>query len=116
MDMTITPLRERLVKVSLVGRLDAAGVDRIETRFLANLVPEANSAIVDLSGVEFIASLGIRMLISTARNLKARHAQLVVFGAQEGVNEVFETVSLGQMVTICPTEAEALAAIIPSPV
>ena len=114
--MTVTPLRERLVKVSLVGRLDAAGVDRIETRFLACLVPEGNSAIVDLTAVDFVASLGIRMLISASRSLKARQAQLVVYGVDPRVNEVFETVSLGQIVSIRPTEAEALAAIAPSTV
>ena len=37
-----------VVKVGLVGRLDTPGVDAIETRLTASLVPRAARAIVDL--------------------------------------------------------------------
>ena len=56
-----------VVKVGLVGRLDTPGVDAVETRLTAALVPRAARAIVDLSGVEFIGSLGLRMFITIAR-------------------------------------------------
>jgi hypothetical protein len=47
--MSVSSLGDRLVKVTLVGRLDTPGVDHVETRFVAHLLPGANSAIVDLS-------------------------------------------------------------------
>src|SRR5215831_5250830 len=109
--MEISSLGEHLVKVRIAGRLDTQGVDRVETRLLASLVPGANSAIIDLSQVDFIASMGIRMLVSAARNLRSRQAMLAVYGAPERVNEVFETVVLGKIIPICSTEAEALAAV-----
>ena len=62
MGIHITTVTEKVVRVALTGRLDAASVDRIETRFVAALVPGANSAVVDLSQVDFIGSMGIRML------------------------------------------------------
>ena len=111
MEMVISPVRERLVKVTLTGRLDSPGVDRIETKFLASLVPESNNAIIDLSRVDFVASLGIRMIVSAARSLQARQAKLALYGAQEQVRQVFEVVSLGKIIAICSTEAEALAAL-----
>ncbi len=46
-------------------------VDEIKTRFIAAVVPVGNNAVVDLSRVEFVASMGIRMLVSTARSLAA---------------------------------------------
>ncbi len=109
--MEISPIRERLVKVTLAGRLDTPGVNRVETRFLASLVPHGNSAIVDLSQVNFVSSLGLRMILSAARGLQMRQATLAVYGAQEQVTQVFDIVSLGQIVSICSTEAEALAAV-----
>ena len=112
--MTFDNLGERLVKVTFVGRLDTPGVDRVETRFVAQLVPSGNSAIIDLSGVDFVSSMGIRMLVSTARNLRVRHGQLVLYGTQKPVLQVFEVVSLRQLMSICDTEAEALAAVSPS--
>lgn len=109
--MNVIPLGDHLVKVTFVGRLDTPGVGGVETRFVAHLVPEANSAIVDLSGVDFVTSLGIRLLVSAARSLRTRRAKLALYGAQDRVRQVFEAVALQQIMPICATEAEALAAV-----
>jgi len=111
----VTPLGERLVSITLIGRLDTQGVDRVETRFIASIVPEGKSAIVDLSRVEFIASMGIRMLLSAARSLKMRQAKVALYGAASQVGEVLETVALQQLIPICTTQAEALAAVTAPP-
>jgi anti-sigma B factor antagonist len=110
-EIDVSSLGDRLVRVRLSGRLDTQGVDRVETRFVASLVPGANSAIVDLSEVDFVSSMGIRMLVSAARTLKTRQAALAVFGAPERVNQVFEAISLSKLLPICSTEQEALAAV-----
>ncbi len=111
MQMDIKTLGEHLVGITLIGRLDTKGVDGVEARFTAAVVPEGNSAIVDLTHVEFIASMGIRMLLSVARSLKMRHARVALYGAATQVGEVFETVALQQLIPVCTTEAEALAAV-----
>jgi anti-anti-sigma factor len=113
MQMDIRPLGERLVRITLTGRLDTSGVDRIETRLIAALVPGANNAVLDLSQVEFIASMGIRMLIAAARTLKTRQAVLAICGAQDQVRQVFDTVALSQVIPIYSTEAEALLTLAP---
>jgi len=114
MKMDIADIGPRLVKITLAGRLDTPGVDGIETRFLATLVPNANNAVIDMSQVDFISSMGIRMLVSAARSLKMRQAALSLFGIQEQVNQVLELVAINQMIHICPSESEALAAVTPS--
>ena len=43
------------------------GADRIGLRFTAGVAGQRRNAIVDLSGVSFVASLGLRLFISTAR-------------------------------------------------
>ena len=108
MQMDISPLGERLVRITLAGRLDTSGVDRIETRLIAALVPGAKNAVIDLSQVEFVASLGIRMLIAAARTLKSRQAFLAIYGAQDQGRQVFDAVALSQVIPISSTEAEAL--------
>ena len=111
MQLDITPVSEQIVKVRLTGRLDTNGVDRIETRFIAAMVPGGKHAVVDISEVEFLASLGIRMLVAAARGLKMRQAKLAVYGAGPAVSQVFEAAALGQVMAICSDEAEALAAV-----
>ena len=113
-EMTVVSLGDRLVKVTLVGRLDTQSVDRMEPQFLAHLVPGPNNAIIDLSGVDFVASMGIRMLVSAAKTLRTRQAKLALYGAQTQVLQILEAVSLRQIVPICPTEAEALATVAPA--
>lgn len=96
-------------KVVLSGRLDSAGVDGIETQFSAGIVPSGKNTVVDLSQVEFLASLGVRMFISTTRALAWRGGKLVMFGATPPVLEVIETMGFEDVVPVVPSEAEALA-------
>jgi anti-sigma B factor antagonist len=69
MQMQVKDAGEGLLEVSLVGRLDTPGVDRVETQLTAHLVPRGARAIIDLSQVTFIGSGGIRMFITIARAL-----------------------------------------------
>lgn len=95
-------------KLALQGRLDATGVAEIESSFTASVVPAAKHAIVDLSGVEFVSSMGIRLLIMTARSLRAKKARMVVFGARPLVKESLESVAIGSLVPFATTESDAL--------
>jgi len=109
--MIVSPVDNHLVKVTFSGRLDTPGVDQVETRFIASVVPAGHSAIVDLSQVEFITSMGIRMFVSAARSLMPRKARLVLFGAREQVAQVFDAVALHKIIPVCADEAEALAVV-----
>ena len=96
-----------VLNLSLVGRLDTPGVDRIETPLTARLVPRGASAMIDLSQVTFIGSGGIRMFITIARALGRKGGKLVLYGAQPLVSQVFDTTSLN---TIIPVRADAATA------
>ena len=111
MTMELSDLPGGMVKVTLGGRLDSPGVDVIETRFVGAVTPAGKHTAVDLSGVDFVASMGIRMLISTARALSRRGGRFVVFAPQPGVREIFSHVSLEDIIPIYNTEDEALMAL-----
>lgn len=97
-------------KIVFVGRLDTAGVDRVETRFGAAVVASGKSTVVDLSQVTFLASMGIRMLITTARSLSSRkQAKIAMFGANAAVMEIIDTTALHEIVPYARSEDEAIA-------
>lgn len=96
-------------RVVLRGRLDVAGCEVAETPFSAAVGSVGRHAMLDVSGLDFVGSLGLRMLITVARALQRRERVMVIFGAQPAVLEVFETVSLDQMIPVFATEAEARA-------
>src|SRR5262249_10518487 len=100
-----------IARIKLKGRLDTHGVDRVETKFTAFVVPGRHNAIVDLSEMNFVTSMGLRMFIGVAKALKRHGAKMVLFAPQLQVNEVFTSASLAQVVPIVGTEAEALGAV-----
>jgi anti-anti-sigma factor len=108
MEMTVTDLGSA-AKLALSGRLDAAGVDRIETRFTAAVVPSGRHALVDLSEVSFCASMGIRMLLATARALRGRNARMVLFGAQPLVKESLQHAGIDSLIPLADSESAAAA-------
>jgi anti-sigma B factor antagonist len=110
MQMQVQDAGEGLVNVTLVGRLDTPGVDAIETRLTAHLVPRGVRATVDLSQVSFLGSGGIRMFISIARALSRRGAKLVLYAPQPLVAEVLRTTSLNDIIPVLPDSASAAAA------
>jgi len=107
MDMQHSDVGE-VRKVVLAGRLDTAGVDRVEIKFGAAIVPAGKNTIIDLTQVTFLASMGIRMLIATARALSRKGGKLVMFGAAPGVADVIETTALTDIIPLAATESEAI--------
>lgn len=108
MDMDVTDLGNNTLKIALHGRLDTPGVDRIETRFSATVVPKGHNAIVDLSDVSFVASMGLRMFISVGRSLNNKDSKLVLLSPQSMVNEVFTNAAITQIIPVVFDEQEAI--------
>ena len=97
------------MRIALIGRLDSAGVEKIEAPLTASVRDGSLHILFDLSKVPFVGSLGIRLLISVGRVLQRQDRRLVMFGAQPQVAEVFETVTLSDLIPITGSEDEALA-------
>lgn len=108
MEMEVIELDGKAIKIALRGRLDTAGVDQIETRFSASIVPGGNQTIVDLSEVSFIASMGLRMFITVARSASKRGGKLVLLSPQAMVNEVFANAALADIIPIVFNTEDAL--------
>jgi len=102
-------LVENVAHVKLRGRLDTHGVDQIETKFTASVVPAHRTTLVDLSELDFISSMGLRMFIAVAKALKRHNAKMVLFAPQPQVSEVFASAHLAEIVPIASNEAEALS-------
>src|SRR5215469_15326185 len=100
MKMEIADTADGLVNVTLVGRLDTPAVQRIEANLAANLVPRGARAMVDLSGLEFVGSMGVRMFIKLARDLAGNNGKLVLYSPQPWVNVTFTVASLYSIVQV----------------
>jgi anti-sigma B factor antagonist len=109
MRLEIEQLEEGLTKVNLFGRMDIAGVDQIGLRLTSVTAVDRRRVIVDLTGVDFLASIGIRAILQNARALKLRGGSMVVMGPGEFVAQVLDSAGVGNVVPIVPDLPSARA-------
>jgi anti-sigma B factor antagonist len=80
MEMIEDNLGGDAVRVALAGRLDIDGAEEIGARFAAVLEKHAGPLAVDLLKVSFIASVGIRMILTAVRERAHRAGRTVLVG------------------------------------
>ena len=108
MELKIIPTESAYTHVVLSGRLDIDGVKAVELEFTSAVAGKAQSAIVDITEVTFIASLGMRMLLSAAKNLRAKNCKIVLYNPQPVVQEALETAGFSSVMPIVSDFAKAI--------
>jgi len=88
----------RLIK--LIGKLDSNGTYDIEIEFIRNCGGDKPRILVDLSKVNYISSIGIPMLVNTARSVMGRGGKLGLLSPQRNVLDVLELVGVSHMLPI----------------
>ena len=77
------------VTLALSGRLDAANAPLLE-RKIKQWGDEITEFIFDFSGLEYISSMGLRILLQTQKAMNEKNGRLVIKNMREPVREVFE--------------------------
>ena len=106
-DMT-TELVEDMAVVALKGRLDHKGSAEVEASFLG-AAPDVSRIAVDLGEVEYVASIGVQLLIQKARALRKRNGALVLFDVPPLVRQSLVIARLDAVLPMVETREEALA-------
>ena len=79
--------------VELLGELDIAGAPRLEEELLSVEASDAESIVIDLRGLEFIDSTGIRLLLMAADRC-SDNGRLTILRGPAQVHRVFEITDL----------------------
>jgi anti-anti-sigma factor len=107
-------LDDRITHLALVGRLDVAGVHAVDRTFQDYAATRHLPTLVDLSGLEFITSLGMAMLISCARSLHPFRARMVLLNPRPEVEEVLKAVGIDQGAPIVRSVEEGMHTLFPA--
>jgi anti-sigma B factor antagonist len=110
MEMQVEDLTNGVTMVALRGRLDMVGAGVIDLKFSA-VAGSKRSIVVDLSAVEFLASLGIRVLVMGAKSVRNKGGRLVLLSPQDDVNAVLTTAGIDEIIPIVFDRADAIAAV-----
>ncbi len=100
MRLDLIELSDNTVQLTLDGRLDLEGTQSVEQKFAFASTTKSLGVIVDLSAVTFLASIGIRMLLTAARAQAARGGKLVLAAPRDPVRKVLEAAGIDQLVPV----------------
>jgi anti-anti-sigma factor len=111
MELVYSDLADGARKIDLTGRLDLEGAESIDLRFTALTSTRQSFVIIDLAGVEFLASMGIASLVRNARAVRLRGGNLVLLNPRPSVAQVLVSTRIDHLLPICRSLDEALAVV-----
>jgi anti-anti-sigma factor len=92
-----------------IGILDVQGVDAIEAKFAGYSTGDKSKVLVDLSEVPFLTSIGIRLMVTTAKSVANRGGKLVILSPNENVKGVLEMTGIMDIIPVHMDPQEAIA-------
>jgi anti-anti-sigma factor len=107
MELTSTDLEDGIRKIDLSGRLDIEGAAAIDLRLTVLTTAERTFSIIDLAGVEFLASIGIATLLQTAKAARLRNGNVVLLNPRANVAKVLVSMRIDKIVPVCSSLDEA---------
>ena len=107
-------LDDRIAHLAIVGKLDVAGLHAIDVKFHGYTAARRRPTLVDLSGLEFISSLGMGMIVSCARSLQRFKAKMVLLNPRPEIEALLKEVGIDQGVPIVHNVEEGLAILFPA--
>ena len=105
--------------VSPRGRLDHENCEGFQNDLAAQLdacAQEGAALVLDMSGLEYVSSAGLRCLMIAAKQATARNSRMVVASPQPVVGEILQISRFNLVLPVFGTTREALASVSPQAV
>jgi anti-anti-sigma factor len=110
MPIAVHDLEGGITRVVLSGRIDIAGAQEIDLP-MSVVAGSRRAVVIDLSGVSFIASMGLRCLVSAAKMVSRKQGRMVLLSPNANVEATFKTTGLDTMIPIFHDAGEATRAV-----
>jgi anti-sigma B factor antagonist len=107
MEITVSEMK-RVQLFEVVGRVDSTNASELGD-VMDKTVDSGNSNLVlDLSGVEYMSSAGLREMVRVLKRVKRGGGDLRIANPSERVKEVLELAGLDTIFEVYPTQVEAV--------
>lgn len=93
--------------VQIEGKLDSSTSKDAETRF-NDLLKETTKILVDFEKLDYTSSAGLRVFLSTAKQLKAAGGELRLCNLNDIVQEIFDMSGFSSILSVFPSESDAI--------
>jgi len=105
-DIVVVEATDQLSHVAVKGRLDVAGVGEVELKLTIHTTARRKPAIVDLTEVNVLASIGIGMLVAIGKSMKAHHLGFAIV-ASGTTKDILEKVKVDTIFPVVATYEQA---------
>ncbi len=109
-DLTIAE-RDGVVQVSLRGELDISTTTRLEEDLERVEADEPSLIVIDLRGLVFMDSTGLRLLIATEERSRAAGRRLVLVRGNPLIQRVLKLTRLDDQIEMVDDPSEVLGAV-----
>lgn len=108
MSISYDDIGDNLRRIVITGRLDMPGTDSVGSKLAELVAAPKKGVVVDLSSVRFLASIGIRALITSARAVEQRGGRMVlIVDGGSTVLKSLEATGVDQMIPVFSNAADA---------
>jgi anti-anti-sigma factor len=115
--MDLTPMRYAdTVVLSPVGRIDHATSEAFKMAlapFMARCAGGHDRILLDFVGVEYISSIGLRVLMLASKQAKTQGGSIGIAALQPTVREIFEISRFTMVLDVFPSVRDGLARLSP---
>jgi anti-anti-sigma factor len=101
------------------GQIDHANAQVLQRALepiLNDSAASTNALVLDFGHVEYISSMGLRVLMMAAKQMRARGARIAVGALRPVVKEIFDIARFGHVTEVFPSVRAALEGISPGAV
>lgn len=100
MKLQVSELDGGILLIALQGKMDSAGVYTVEMDFIRHCSGSGKRILVDVSRVSYISSIGIPMLVNTAKVLMTQNGKMALLNPQKDVLNVLEMVGVSRIIPV----------------
>ncbi len=93
--------------VKLEGRLDTSTATYAESRIVPLLTPDTHVLLMDLAGLSYISSMGLRLVIRARQSIESHKGSFILTNLQPQIAKVLEIANALPDVPIFASMAEA---------
>jgi len=101
---------EDVTVVSLTGDLDARTAPAVQQE-LSELIPDGVLVLLDLGGVGYVSSAGLRMMLIAYRRAQQSGTTIALVGVSETLRKILSATGFLRFFTVAETIPEAISAL-----
>lgn len=103
-----TGIENGALVASVTGRIDGTNAKQFEDDLMAKISEQSSKVVLDLEGLAYISSAGLRAILLIAKNLSQADSELLICSLSPSVDEIFRVSGFDRIISTFGSKSKAL--------